>query len=147
MMIKILGTFLICVFLIVTSTRPAYGQVDSTQSNQNKFVKIDKSAEFPGGMGKFYKFIRKNMRYPKQARLNGIEGKVFVEFKINSDGSIDDESVRAFNDPEYARGGISDPDCQAEAFRLIRQCPNWIPASAKNKPVAQKMVLPISFKL
>lgn len=113
---------------------------------------VEKAAEFPGGISKFYKYVGKNLKYPEAARRNGIEGKVFVEFVINQDGSIDDESVRPLTQEELNRVSKSkdvtfDPDCQGEAVRLLKNCANWIPAPIKSTAVKQRMVLPIAFRI
>ena len=125
---------------------------DSISARQEKFLMVEKTAEFPGGIGKFYKYVMNNLKYPDVAKRNGIEGKVYLEFVINQDGSIDDETVRALTQAELSKVAKTinvtfDPDCQDEAVRLLRSCPNWVPASIKNKTVRQRMVLPIAFKI
>lgn len=125
----------------------AYGQsaVDSETSDTTaieKFYVVDKSAEFPGGMGKFYgNYISKNIKYPKDAKKQGVEGKVYVEFVIEATGKIRKESV-------LVSQGIY-PSCDDEAIRLIKECPDWKPgfSSELNKNVPQKFVVPIIFKL
>ncbi len=125
---------------------------DSINGRSEVFLMVEKTAEFPGGMGKFYKYVMNSLKYPAVAKSNGVEGKVYVEFVINQDGSIDDETVRALTQDELSRTAKTtnvtfDADCQNEAIRLLRGCPDWIPASIKNKAVRQKMVLPIAFKI
>jgi periplasmic protein TonB len=122
-------------------TAKAHAQIaDSTTTE--KFYVVDKSAQFPGGMAKFYEnYISKNLKYPKDAKELMIEGKVHVEFVIESTGEIRQESVRA------VRGIHS--SCDDEAVRLIQQSPRWTPAFSTElgKNVAQKFVVPIIFKL
>lgn len=65
-------------------------EVDSTWSSEDIFTIVEKSAEFPGGYGKFKEYIDKNLVYPKNAEKKLISGKVFVAFVINRDGSIDE---------------------------------------------------------
>jgi periplasmic protein TonB len=125
---------------------------DSIGARQEKFLMVEKTAEFPGGIGKFYKYVMKNLKYPDVAKRNGIEGKIYVEFVINQDGSIDDETVRALTEDELSKVPNTtnltfDPGCRDEAIRLLRSCPDWVPASIKNKTVRQRMVLPIAFKI
>ena len=57
------------------------------------FTIVEESAAPKGGMAAFYKYVSDKIKYPAQARRMGIEGRVFVEFVINKDGSISD--VRA----------------------------------------------------
>ena len=47
-----------------------------------------------GGIGAFYKYVSKNLKYPAQARRMGIEGRVFVQFVVEKDGTLTDIRVR-----------------------------------------------------
>jgi periplasmic protein TonB len=140
---------ILIVLLVSVNLAYAQNRTDSNpDSTQMKFPEVEQSATYPGGMGKLYKYFMKNMKYPESAKANLIEGKVFVEFVISEDGSIADETVRALGKNEVNSSNVTDdPACAAEAIRLIQNCPNWIPATIKDKPVKQKLVLPISFKL
>jgi protein TonB len=101
------------------------------------FLVVEESASPQGGMQAFYEYVNKKVKYPAQARRMGIEGKVFVEFVINRDGSIQD--VKAIK-------GIG-AGCDEEAVRVIQSAPSWKPGKQRGKPVRQRMVLPITFKL
>lgn len=101
------------------------------------FTIVEESAAPKGGMAAFYKFVGDKMKYPPQARRMGIDGKVFVEFVINRDGSITD--VRAVK-------GIG-AGCDEEAVRVVQSAPAWTPGKQRGKAVKQRMVLPITFKL
>jgi protein TonB len=101
------------------------------------FTIVEESAAPKGGMGAFYTYVRDKMKYPPQARRMGIDGKVFVEFVVNKDGSITD--VRAVK-------GIG-AGCDEEAVRVVQSAPAWTPGKQRGKPVKQRMVLPITFKL
>lgn len=101
------------------------------------FTIVEESAAPKGGMAAFYKYVGDKMKYPPQARRMGIDGKVFVEFVINKDGSISD--VKAVK-------GIG-AGCDEEAVRVVQSAPAWTPGKQRGKPVKQRMVLPITFKL
>jgi protein TonB len=101
------------------------------------FTIVEESASPKGGMGAFYTYVKDKMKYPPQARRMGIDGKVFVEFVVNKDGSITD--VRAVK-------GIG-AGCDEEAVRVVQSSPKWTPGKQRGKPVKQRMVLPITFKL
>ncbi len=110
-------------------------------------------AQFPGGVPAFYQFVSKEMEFPKSAAKKGLKGRVYVQFVINKDGTIDDASVRVMPREEIAQVGgsmpmdiLSDPDCEAEAMRVIRGSPKWEPAQHKGKPVMQQMAVPILFE-
>ncbi len=101
------------------------------------FLVVEESATPKGGMSAFYKYVSDKMKYPAQARRMGIEGKVFVEFVINRDGSITD--VKAIK-------GIG-AGCDEEAVRVVQSAPPWNPGKQRGKPVRQRYVVPIIFKL
>lgn len=101
------------------------------------FTIVEEPASPKGGIAAFYKYVADKMKYPPQARRMGIDGKVFVEFVINKDGSISD--VKAVK-------GIG-AGCDEEAVRVVQSAPAWSPGKQRGKPVKQRMVLPITFKL
>ena len=90
-----------------------------------------------GGMSAFYKYIGIKLKYPPQARRMGIEGKVFVQFVVDKDGSITD--VKAVK-------GIG-AGCDEEAVRVIGGAPKWKPGKQRGRAVKVRMILPITFKL
>ncbi len=107
-------------------------------SLENKiYAVVDKTAEFPGGQDKFYKFFSKNMRYPADARRKGIESKVFVRFVIEKDGSITQTEIVK---------GVSE-DLDMEAKRVINAMPKWSAGEKDGHKVRQVYTLPIQFKL
>jgi protein TonB len=101
------------------------------------FTVVEESATPKGGIQAFYKYVGEKIKYPAQARRMGIEGKVFVEFVINKDGSLSD--VRAIK-------GIG-AGCDEEAVRIIQAAPPWNPGKQRGKAVKQRYTLPIYFKL
>lgn len=101
------------------------------------FTVVEETAAPIGGMPAFYEYVGKKIKYPAQAKRMGIEGKVFVEFVIEKDGTITD--VKAIK-------GIG-AGCDEEAVRIVQAAPKWKPGKQRGKPVRQKMVLPIAFKL
>jgi TonB family protein len=89
------------------------------------------------GMAAFYEYIKKNLRYPAQAKNIGIQGKVFVQFIVASDGSLTD--VKAVK-------GIG-AGCDEEAVRVLESSPKWKPGMQRNQAVNVRMILPVTFKL
>ena len=90
-----------------------------------------------GGYSAFYEYIGKKLKYPAQARRLGIEGKVFVEFIVDKDGSITDVTIM-----KGIGGG-----CDEEAVRVIKDSPKWNPGKQRGRPVKVKLIVPITFKL
>jgi periplasmic protein TonB len=111
--------------------------VEEKENVDEIFSVVEESANPKGGYPAFYKFVGEKIKYPSQARRMGIEGKVFVEFVVNRDGSIVD--VKAIK-------GIG-AGCDEEAVRIVQSAPAWTPGKQRGKPVRQKMVIPITFKL
>jgi protein TonB len=93
--------------------------------------------EFPGGMDAWSKFIQKNLRYPYAAQEAGVQGKVFVSFVVERDGSISDVKV--------ARGiGFG---CDDEAIRVIKKSPKWKAGMQNKQNVRVRYNMPINYML
>ena len=90
-----------------------------------------------GGYQEFYNWVGSQMNYPKKARKQGVQGKVYVAFVVNSDGTISD--VKTIK-------GIS-LECDLEAERVLKMSSNWEPGHARGRPMSQKIILPITFTL
>ena len=110
---------------------------DSSATDQRVFTFVEKSAEFPGGLTEFYKFIGHNINYPKEARKKRIEGKVFISFVIEQDGSVDNiKIVKSANE-----------HLDKEAIRIMGLSPKWIPGEQSGRKIRQLYTIPISFRL
>jgi TonB family protein len=102
------------------------------------FSVVEETSKPIGDYPVLYEYISKNMKYPQQALSMGIEGKVFVEFVVNTDGTLSD--VRMIK-------GIG-AGCDLEAVNVMKNSQiKWNPAKHEGKLVRQKMVIPITFKL
>ncbi len=111
---------------------------DSGEENDEvPFVKVDKKAQFPGGLDKLNEYLSKNLSYPQIAMDEGIEGKVFVKFVVSSKGTIKDAKVIRSVDPALDQ----------EALRVVNSMPAWTPAEQHNKPCASYFTLPVNFVL
>src|ERR1700741_1246399 len=82
---------------------------------------------FPGGDGAFDKFIKDNIHYPDSAKAKGIEGTVYIQYKIDSSGRLFD-FVELRGIPGY-------PEFSAEAIRVLKLSPNWNTKGVDNLPV------------
>lgn len=101
------------------------------------FTIVEDPATPIGGYPAFYDYVRKKMKYPTQARRMGIEGKVFVQFVVDKDGTLTE--VKAVK-------GIG-AGCDEEAVRVISGAPKWKPGKQRGRSVKVRMILPITFKL
>jgi len=98
---------------------------------------VDEYPEFAGGMKAFTKYMERNLRYPSQAQEDGVQGKVFLSFVVEKDGSITDVKV--------LRGiGFG---CDEEAVKVIKKSPLWKPGRNKGNPVRVRYNMPINFNL
>ncbi len=133
--------YFFAILILLTISINDYAQnIDTTdtikQDNEPIFSIVEEPAQFPGGDEALLKFIRKKIKYPKQAIKNKISGTVYVQFIVEKDGSISDVTViRGIG------GG-----CDEEAVRVITKMPNWIPAKQKGIPVRSFYVIPITFE-
>jgi periplasmic protein TonB len=107
------------------------------EETEEIFTIVENTAEPKNGLAAFYQYVGTQIRYPAQARRMRVEGKVFVEFVVGKDGKI--MEVKAVK-------GIG-AGCDEEAVRIIQGSPPWNPGKQRGKPVKQRMVLPIIFKL
>lgn len=92
---------------------------------------------FPGGPSALAAFLKKNLKYPDLARDNGIQGQVILTFVVGIDGSISMITVLR----------SLDPDCDAEAIRVVKMMPKWAPGRQDSKPVRVQFTLPVRFSL
>ena len=111
-------------------------KVEST-SKGAVFTAVEQNPDFPGGMSELYKFLGINIRYPKEAQVNNIQGRVFVKFIVEKDGSI--------NNVEILKG--IGGGCDEEAKRVVNSMPKWNPGYQNGKPVRVYFNMPIVFKL
>ena len=93
--------------------------------------------EYPGGIKKLFKYLSKNIKYPKEAKSRNIQGKVIVSFVINRDGTIDEAEVIESVDKEL----------DAEALRVVNKMPKWNPGKEDGENVRIQYNLPINFIL
>ena len=101
------------------------------------FTIVEENAMPTGGMTTFYRYLVDNMKYPPQARRLGVEGKVTLQFVVDKNGSISDVMVLK---------GIGS-GCDEEAVRVMKNAPPWSPGKQRGKPVKQRCIMPISFKM
>ncbi len=94
-------------------------------------------ASFEGGQKAWLKFLRKNLKYPKQAQRMGREGKVFLRFIVDKEGNVSDISVTR---------GIG-AGCDEEAIRVLSMSPKWNPGKQRGRPVKSPMAIAIVFRL
>ena len=124
----------------IDTTQVIHIDQEATQlptSGEKIFDIVDNQPMPTNGMTGLYDFIRTNLKYPSKARKEGIEGRVFIQFLVEPDGSL--SNIKSIK-------GI-DPDCDREAERVMKLLPKWTPGIHEGKAVRVRMILPISYKL
>ena len=111
-------------------------QTDSTSKGMI-FDMPEQMPKYPGGGDAMEQFINNNIKYPAEAKSKNIQGKVYVQFVVEKDGSISDVTIR--------RGAHK--LLNQEAIRVVKLMPNWVPGSTRGKTVRVRYTLPITFSL
>jgi len=106
-------------------------------AEQEIFTVVESMPEFPGGMGQLMKYLAENIKYPPLAKESGIQGRVFINFVVEPDGSISNVKVL-----RGIGGG-----CDEEAVRVVEAMPKWKPGKQRGKPVRVSYNLPVKFTL
>ena len=114
---------------------PEMGEVEDPETVVYQIV--EQMPAFPGGEAKLFEFISKNIHYPQEAKEKGIQGRVFIGFIVEKDGSI--SNVRNLR-------GV-DSELDAEAIRVVESMPRWKPGMHRGEPVRVSYQIPIVFKL
>ena len=123
-------------FIIVEYT-DELKQVQESSKTEDVYTVVDVTAMPADGLDKYYATLAANLTYAKSAREKGLEGKVFVSFIIETDGTLSDIKVVK---------GVSD-ELDSEAVRVVSIAGKWTPGKNEGKVVRQRMVLPINFSL
>jgi len=110
---------------------------EETIEEETIFIVVESMPEFPGGMNKLMKYLQDNLKYPVRAKELGIQGKVYLSFVVEKDGSVTDVALL-----RGIGGG-----CDEEAIRAVKNMPKWIPGKQRNIPVRVRFNLPVNFKL
>ena len=101
------------------------------------FFIVEEMPVFPGGEEALRKYIAQSVKYPAIAQENGIQGRVFVAFVVNTKGAVTDVKI--------ARG--VDPNLDKEAIRVVTNMPKWSPGKQRGKAVKVSYTVPINFVL
>lgn len=101
------------------------------------YAVVEQMPEFPGGEAALQRYLHNSVKYPNIAMENGIQGKVYVGFVVERNGSISNVRI--------ARG--VDASLDKEAMRVVRLMPKWIPGKQNGEPVRVSFTAPINFVL
>ena len=110
---------------------------DMEDEEEDVYISTEENPEFPGGTTKLLEYIQQNITYPMAARESGVQGRVFIGFIVEKDGSVSNVQVL-----RGIGGG-----CDEEAVRLVKSFPKFKPGKNRGVPVRVSYTLPINFKL
>ena len=120
-----------------TSSSATYAKTNTEIVNSPVFSIVDKMPQYPHGERELAGFIAHQLRYPKEARQQGIEGRILCSFIVAADGSISNiEVVQGLN-----------PQLDNEAIRVLSLMSKWTPGENNGEKVNVKCLLPIDFKI
>ncbi|MDR2918831.1 MAG: energy transducer TonB [Tannerella sp.] len=97
----------------------------------------DKFPMYPDGVQGLVNHVSTHMTYPRNAYLNGVQGRVILNFVVEKDGTI--------GDIEILQSAGSELD--EEAIRVVRSTGIWVPGYKNEKPVKVKYTFPFNFKI
>ena len=113
------------------------GPVVEADDDDRIFDVVEENAQFPGGDEACMKWLQEHIKYPQICIEQNVQGRVYVGFVVNRDGSIVD--VKIIKSP--------DANLSKEAERVVKLMPKWKPAKQGNKTVRSRFNLPVNFRL
>jgi protein TonB len=121
----------------ITAVMQVATEKEEEKEDAPVFFIVEEMPEFPGGQLALRTFIAQSIKYPVIAQENGIQGKVFINFVVEKDGTVTKATV--------FRG--VDPSLDKEALRVVNSLPRWKPGKQGGKPVRVSYTVPINFQL
>ena len=112
-----------------------YFEEDGKPAASNAIVEI--MPAFPGGIEGLMKYLKKNVKYPKQDKRSGKEGLTMVSFVVNRDGLVQDAKVIK----------SATPLMDEESLRVVNSMPKWTPGKKENRRIELEFNLPIQFQI
>jgi TonB family protein len=134
---KLLVKFLCLVSSGTFAQHDATIKVKKPDKKLTPLATVDQAPEFPGGDRAKTQFLASNVRYPQEAMEKGCEGNVYLEFIVETDGSVTDLKV------------VDNTGCaelQTEALRVVKML-KFNPALKDGIPVRAAFKIPVRFKL
>lgn len=107
------------------------------ESKKEIFLIVEEMPSFPGGDEERQRFLADEIEYPVQAAQTGIQGTVYIQFVVDSDGKITDVKIL-----RGIGGG-----CDEEAIRVVKSMPRWHPGKQNGKTVRVLYNMSVGFRL
>lgn len=116
----------------LTSSKPPTHLGQATEMQILRPKNAESQPEYPGGFDAMYRFLKQNLRVPNDLKLAGT---VVVSFVVDERGAIKEPTV----EQPLSRS------CDAEALRVVKSMPKWIPCKEGGKPVRSRIEVPLTF--
>ncbi len=100
---------------------------------------VGEPPSFPGGEPALNAYLKSNINYPEQEKDAGVQGKVYLSFTVEKDGSIVNVT--------QVKGVSGGPGLTKEALRVVRGMPAWKPGKNNGKTVRCTFTIPINFTI
>lgn len=101
------------------------------------FCLVGELPDFPGGKDSLFSFAKKNLYYPETAKTDSIQGKVMLQFTVDSSGKVIDERVKI---------GVR-TDLDTLCLSMLKKMPIWKTARLEGRAIAVQFLWPIKFTL
>ena len=135
--IAVLMSFVAMTFSALASNLIASCQVNDSTGKVEIFADPEQQPYFPGGETALLKFLQENVKYPPKAVKDSIQGRVVVQFLIDPAGYVGEVKVVC---------SVSE-ELDAEAVRVVKTLPRFVPGRIFGKAVSAWYTLPVTFKL
>lgn len=113
------------------------GQCYTKEGKDTAWFAYEQQPKFPGGQDSLRKFVWRNFQYPPLAKIQEIQGTVYVIFTVTRDGTV--SGIKLYK-------SVS-PLLDAEAIRVVSRMPPWIPGKREGESTSFELSLPVVFRL
>jgi Gram-negative bacterial TonB protein C-terminal len=105
--------------------------------SQKVYTLVDVQPEYPNGMAALFKYLGQNVKYSQKCKENGIEGKLYICFIIETDG------LGSYTPCEKGNHCADEESIK----KMLQSMPKWKPGLIKGKPVRVSYKIPINIHL
>jgi len=140
----VVSALILLVIVIAPASANAQDKRGKTTQTRKDTATDDKVYEvceqmpiFEGGDAALLKYLRENLKYPDNTKDRGVQGRLVIGFIVEKDGSLTDVKVLRHVDVAL----------DAEALRVVKGMPKWIPGCQDEQLVRVRYNVPVSFRL
>ena len=140
----VVSALILLVIVIAPARANAQDKREKTTQTRKDTATDDKVYEvceqmpiFEGGDAALLKYLTDSVKYPELAKKHGVQGRVVIGFIVEKDGSLTDVKVLRHVDIAL----------DAEALRVVKGMPKWIPGCQDEQLVRVRYNVPVSFRL